>query len=374
MLYRPFDSRFTYWTGRTKGFLAYPRREVMQHIVGHNNVGMIFNRQVVGDSVSHFGVSRVPNCHGTFYLGNKGQDYFAPLAVFDFDEDLIAGGSTGRSNLSIRFLSDIRARLGAQAAAELSAEETFHYIYAVVHSPGYRGRYAEFLKIDFSRIPLCCNLELFRSLARLGGELVGLHLMESPRLGDFITTYTGPKNPEVGRVGWSDDTVWLDAAATKKGQPATPGTIGFCGVPEAVWNFHIGGYQVCEKWLKDRKGRALSKDDITHYQKIVVALAETIRLMQEIDEVIERHGGWPKAFQTGDAKAVTAEVIPFRPRIVEPRPEERYVTCVPLVLLKAAAGAFSDPQHIEDDGWEWTAVDSKHRLHSGMFVAQVVGK
>src|SRR5262249_48324958 len=80
--------------------------------------------------------------------------------------------------------------------------------------------------------------------------------------------------------------------------PATPGTVGFRGVPEAVWNFHIGGYQVCEKWLKDRKGRTLSNDDITHYQKIVVALAETLRLMKEIDEVIEEHGGWPGAFQS----------------------------------------------------------------------------
>ena len=70
-------------------------------------------------------------------------------------------------------------------------------------------------------------------------------------------------------------------------------------MPEAVWNFHIGGYQVCEKWLKDRKGRKLSKDDIAHYQKIVVALNETIRIMAEIDAVIEKHGGWPGAFATG---------------------------------------------------------------------------
>ena len=73
-------------------------------------------------------------------------------------------------------------------------------------------------------------------------------------------------------------------------------TCGFRGVPEAVWNFHIGGYQVCEKWLKDRKGRVLSKADIEHYQRIVVALSETIRLMKEIDEVIDKHGGWPGAF------------------------------------------------------------------------------
>ena len=94
-----------------------------------------------------------------------------------------------------------------------------------------------------------------------------------------------PSN-EVEKVAYSDETVWID-----KGQ-----TEGFEGVTGNVWNFHIGGYQVCEKWLKDRKGRILSAEDITHYQKIVVALNETMRLMKEIDEVIEEHGGWPEAF------------------------------------------------------------------------------
>jgi SOS-response transcriptional repressor LexA len=189
-----------------------------------------------------------------------------------------------------------------------------------------------------------------------------------------VTIYIGPKNPEVTRVGWSEDTVWLDAAATKKGQPATPGTIGFRGVPEAVWNFHIGGYQVCEKWLKDRKGRTLSQDDIAHYQKIVVALAETIRLMNEIDEVIQRHGGWPGAFQSPVSDVAPARILPFRPPTVEPQIKERYVTCVPLVPLKAAAGSFGAPQHVVDDGWEWVAIGNRHRLRPGMFVAQVVGK
>ena len=89
-------------------------------------------------------------------------------------------------------------------------------------------------------------------------------------------------------------------------------------MPEEVWDFHIGGYQVCHKWLKDRKGRTLSDEDIAHYQKIVVALNETIRIMAEIDEVIEAHGGWPDAFQTGSeadaASEGTAKVVPFRPR------------------------------------------------------------
>ena len=126
-------------------------------------------------------------------------------------------------------------------------------------------------------------------------------MLESPKLGQPITGYTGPNNPEVGRVGWADGSVWLDAGATnaREGHRARrPGTVRFEGVPEAVWDFHIGGYQVCHKWLKDRKGRTLSDEDVAHYQRVVVALNETIRIMAEIDDVIDAHGGWPDAFQT----------------------------------------------------------------------------
>ena len=168
----------------------------------------------------------------------------------------------------------------------VTAEDIFQYTYAVFHSPAYRSRYAEFLKVDFPRLPLTGSLELFRALAGLGGELVSLHLLTSATLEKSITTYTGPVNPEVEKISHAKNVAWLDKAQTR----------GFRGVPERVWDFHIGGYQVCEKWLKDRKGRTLSKDDIAHYQKIVVALSETIRVMAEIDEVIEAHGGWPGAF------------------------------------------------------------------------------
>ncbi len=214
---------------------------------------------------------------------------------------------------------------------------------------------------------------MFRDLARLGGELVALHLLESAMLDKPRAEFVGAQR-EVLKVVWTIDkggTVWIDGKGTVKNSQR--GTSGFSPVPEDVWNFHIGGYRVCHKWLSDRRGRTLSAADIAHYQKIVVALSETTRLMKEIDEVIEQHGGWPGAFQTG-VKAAPSKVIPFRPRTVEPKPEERYVTCVPLVPLKAAAGAFSDPQHIEDDGFEWVAVESRHRLRKGMFVARVVGK
>jgi hypothetical protein len=118
--------------------------------------------------------------------------------------------------------------------------------------------------------------------------------MESPKHDHFTAEWRG-KTPsgEVEKASYTDGTVWIDKTNTE----------GFRGVPENVWNFHIGGYQVCEKWLKDRRGRVLSKADIEHYQKIVVALSETIRIMAEIDKVIEQHGGWPGAFVTGRGKS-----------------------------------------------------------------------
>ena len=172
---------------------------------------------------------------------------------------------------------------------DIHPEDVFNYIIAVLQCPSYRGRYREFLSRDFPRIPLPGSLDLFRALSRLGIDLVALHLMESPKLNTPITKWRGTTpSAELEKVIYSDETVWIDKAQTE----------GFRGVPESVWNFHIGGYQVCHKWLDDRRKakRRLSADDITHYQKIVVALNETIRLMAEIDKVIEKHGGWPGAF------------------------------------------------------------------------------
>jgi len=167
-----------------------------------------------------------------------------------------------------------------------------HEIYGVLHSPAYRSRYAEFLKIDFPHIPLPGSAALFHALAPLGAALVALHLMESPLLDTPMTTSIGHAEPVVEKVSHAMETVWLDQAQTRS----------FHGVPEAVWNFHIGGNQVCHKGLKDRKGRTLTKTDLEHDQKIVVALSETIRIMAEIHQVIESHGGWPGAFITDKTK------------------------------------------------------------------------
>jgi predicted helicase len=162
----------------------------------------------------------------------------------------------------------------------------FNFTYAIFHSPTYRTRYADLLKFDFPRLPIPVNGILFRDLAGLGKMMISLQLLEAGNLDQLYPRYIGRHDPEIEKVSWTRDTVWVDKAQTS----------GFSGVSESVWNFHIGGYQVCEKWLKDRKGRTLSNEDVVHYQKIVVALSETIRLMKEIDEVIELHGGWPGAF------------------------------------------------------------------------------
>ena len=156
-------------------------------------------------------------------------------------------------------------------------EAVFHYVYAILHSHKYRSRYAEFLRIDFPRIPFTFNESLFCQIAEYGEALVALHLMDSPKLRKPITEFEGNAN----RVVDSSHPKYADGKViiNKKGD-------GFTGVPEEVWKLNIGGYQVCHKWLKDRKGRTLTPEDITHYQRIVVALQETTRLMQQIDETI----------------------------------------------------------------------------------------
>ena len=315
VLYRPFDIREMYYV---PWMVDWPRTEAMPHMLAGENIGLIFMRQVaMGDAYTHFGASRHPVDNRAFY-SNKGIMSFGPLYLYPgvgkADRSLFrrwGKGKDGRTpNLDSGFVEQIAAatelRFVSDGRGDLreafGAEDVFAYIYTVFHSPGYRERYEAQLKLDFPRVPLPGCAELFRQLAEAGHALLVLHVFESLKLDEFITTYTGPRNPEVGRVGWSDGTVWLDAGKTnaREGHRATkPGAIGFRGVPDEVWDFQIGGYQVCHKWLKDRKGRTLSDEDVAHYQKIVVALNETIRIMAEIDEVIEAHGGWPDAFQAG---------------------------------------------------------------------------
>lgn len=324
LLYRPFDIRHTWYSGQTRGFMGTPAFPTMKHM-HKGNVAMVTTRQ----TAEKFDLLCTDNLVG--HKSVAGYDINTAFPLYVFEEALSfdlgerhAGSSHGiqkRPNLSGQFLKALAAALQLPQKGEhglpagLTPEDIFHYAYAVFNSPGYRSRYAEFLKIDFPRLPLTGDIALFRSLARLGGELTALHLLESPKLAQPITEFIGTSR-EVTKVGYSGGTVWINATGTKG--KTTGGTSGFRGVPEAVWNFHIGGYQVCEKWLDDRRKakRSLSDEDIAHYHKMVIALTETIRLMAEIDEVIEQHGGWPGAFQTGGS---TATVLPdVQPQAARP--------------------------------------------------------
>jgi predicted helicase len=296
ILYRPFDARRIYYA---PCMVDWPRLEMMPHMLAGDNLGLIFMRQVaMGESYTHFGVSRHVVDNRAFY-SNKGIMSLAPLYLYPsaeagkdklFSEGLGPGKGGRRANLAPEFVSEFDEKLGLAFVPDgtgdlkktFGPEDIFHYAYAIFHSPTYRKRYAEFLKIDFPRLPLTGDKALLARLCKLGAELVGLHLLERvpspqatyPEAGDNIVEkphYKPPIGKTAGRVYVNQDQY-------------------FENVPPEVWEFHVGGYQVCEKWLKDRKARTLSYDDIETYRKITEALRQTIRLMDEIDRAIP---AWP---------------------------------------------------------------------------------
>ena len=235
---------------------------------------------------------------GCLSTKTKEQNYVFPLYLYptESSNDLFtqptANPGGRRPNLAPDFVADVAGRLGLTFVDDgkgdlertFGPEDVFHYIYAVFHSPSYRERYAEFLKIDFPRVPLTSDLGLFRSLAAKGEVLVSLHLVE--RVGSVMTSYPVEGDNVVEKPTFKED-------GGGSGRVYINTTQYFEGVPSEVWSFYVGGYQVLHKWLKDRKGRELSFDDLRHYGFIVSALFETIGTMREIDEAIEGAGGFP---------------------------------------------------------------------------------
>jgi predicted helicase len=287
ILYRPFDLRRIVYH---KSIVFRTRAEGMRHMLSGDNLALSTTRSIEIGHFEHVFCTREIIGHHSVSL--KEVNYMFPLWLSPDADDLLSAG-TRRPNLSENFLHRLKTKFGAKNLTAfglpegITPEDAFNYTYSILHSKKFRSRYANLLKIDFPRIPLADKIALFKSLAKIGHQLSSVHLLESSKLNNYIAEYNGGRAAEVEKPTWSKNTVWIDKSQT----------VGFKGVKEDVWNFHIGGYQVCEKWLKDRKGRKLTKDDIDHYQKIVVALSETIRLMAEIDKVIDEHGGWAGAFQ-----------------------------------------------------------------------------
>ena len=158
----------------------------------------------------------------------------------------------------------------------MGPEDLFAYVYAVLYSPVYRTRYAEFLKTDFPRIPFTKDRDTFLKLADLGQQLIDLHLMRSPELDNPISRFCGKGDSAVTKVEYDAD----------RGRVSINPTQYFDGVTPDLWSYQIGGYQVLAKWLKDRKGRFLTSADTIHYSRIVTALSGTWALQTEIDKVV----------------------------------------------------------------------------------------
>ena len=258
ILYRPFDVRKTAYTGRSKGFQAYPRESISKHFVNRENIGLVSVRMYAREEQFVALVSRNIIEKGSLPAANYS---FFPLYLYGEDGSRV-------SNLKGEIVEQIEKIVGKE-----TPEDILDYIYAVLNSPSYRQKYKEFLKIDFPRVPYPKDKNQFAALAVLGKELRELHLLESPKVRKYITSYDIEGSDIIEKITREGDKVYINA------------TQYFGGVPEAAWDFYIGGYQPAQKWLKDRKGRALTNEDIEHYQKMIVALVETDRIMKEIDDI-----------------------------------------------------------------------------------------
>jgi predicted helicase len=273
LLFRPFDRRFTYYAGNSRGVYSSPQSRIMtQFLVA--NLGLVLPKRVE---------TKVPWCNA--YVTNsitdhvavslKTIDYCFPLFLYQEanKKDLFSQNVSGNRmpNLSPRFTAALKSSYKHQP----SPEDIFQYIYALLYSNAYRKKYAEFLKTDYPRVPFTDDYRVFNKLAEKGEELVELHLLKSKKLAKPIAKCEGSGNLRVDKVTYDQDKARIHINPEK----------WFVGVPPDVWEYHIGGYQVSEKWLKDRRGRGLSSEEVAHNTRVVTAIAETIGIQRGLDEL-----------------------------------------------------------------------------------------
>ena len=298
--YRPFDTRAVLFRD---DMVDWPRPEVLGHFARPNHA-LLTNRQTKDDFAVFWSTLLTERKIAARY------DASSTFPLWLYSE------KNRTANLSSAFLANLQSTLTLSATdyrpedltAPLHAEKIFHYIYAVLHSPVYRQRYAAFLRTDFPRIPIPGSRKVFDALAQLGAQLVAWHLLEhagaikiatyyvdSTRTtawfgSDFSVQRVAEKSKALAEVSGIDD---------KVGKVFINATSGFANVHQSIWQHTIGGYQVLHKWLDDRRkaGRSLSQDDITHWLRVYAALQATQKLMLQVDEAIEANGGWP-----GDGK------------------------------------------------------------------------
>ena len=278
--YRPFDTRWTYYTGQT-GFHSRPNYNIIRHLHNVENLALCVCRIVKSPEWQHTLITN--KITDKSYISNRTSEsaHVFPLYLYPPTEGL--GLQTERElNFKPDFLTalsevlDLPQTASYQLPDGITPEEILGYIYAVLYSPTYRDRYYDFLKYDFPRIPLPQDIDFFRTLASLGQKLIDLHLLRNVQQPADTPThrYMGEGEGVVDKVRYEDEKVWINT------------THHFTDVPQEVWEYEIGAYQVCEKWLKDRKDKTLSLDEIQQYRQILIAIAETLQIMDAIDDVL----------------------------------------------------------------------------------------
>lgn len=289
--YRPFSTAWTYYTGHSRGFHCYPRDNIMRNYIDHENIGLLTTKSSKDRNFAHAFVTDTIS-EAIFLSGTTASNAMnLPLYIYP-EVDALEPDAFAAKNRTFNLApnlyglicvaagidpadqarpdDDFRASTGDARPSEV---KVFDYIYGVLHAPNYRETFAEFLKIDFPRIPYPTSPEVFRAISEKGEQLRRLHLMEHAAIGDTPYPYHGD----------GDDVVAAGYPKHEDGKVHINADQYFDAVPPVAWTFHIGGYQPAQKWLKDRRGRVLSYDDIGHYQKIVKILAETDRIMKEIE-------------------------------------------------------------------------------------------
>jgi predicted helicase len=276
--YRPFNTPWTYYTGKSRGFHCMPRPAIMPHLC-KENLALCVCRVVAAPTWQHILIT--DKITENRYISNKGSEsgHVFPLYLYPNPEELEL--ATERSlNFQPAFLTALSEALALPQSEPfnlpegVSPEEILAYIYAVLYSPTYRERYYDFLKYDFPRIPLPRDIEYFRKLATLGQNLIDWHLLKDVQISP-LHRFEGEGDAVVSKVRYADGHVWINADQY------------FTDVPAEVWEYEIGAYQVCKKWLQDRKDTPLSHAEVRQYCGILVAVAETLRVMAEIDEVLD---------------------------------------------------------------------------------------
>ncbi len=278
--YRPFDKRYINYD---LSKVERPRYSLMKHFIIGSNIGLITVRQYAENiDFNHVCLTNsIADIRMT--ISNKGSCYVFPLYLYEDNSEQTSFFTQNRKpNLNMDIVYVLEQHLGLTFTPEKEkSDDTFapidilDYVYGILHSNKYRAKYKEFLKIDFPRIPYPANAKYFFEIAELGKQLRQIHLMEVPEIKNFITSYPISGDNEVEKPEYIDGKVYINKIQY------------FDNAPAIAWNFYIGGYQPAQKWLKDRKGRILSYDEILHYQKIIVALVQTNHIMQQIDKIAE---------------------------------------------------------------------------------------